>query len=121
MIGDYHYVEKGMKGYNPHGVSSALVHNEKGSWLLEGLESVGFYITPIPEKNAIGNGAITKAICAPEHQMDFEESFRKKGLIAASKRYFVIQSNIERSLKSEIMCAAVKVKRALKPSSRPHD
>lgn len=121
MIGDYHYVEEGMRGYNPHGVSSALVHNEKGSWLLEGLESVDFYITQIPERNAIGNSAIAKAICAPEHQADFEESFRNNGLIAAYKRHFVIQSNLTRSLKSGIMGAAVKVKRILIPSSRPHD
>lgn len=33
MIGDYHYVEKGMLGYNQYGVSSLLVHNVKGEKL----------------------------------------------------------------------------------------
>lgn len=116
MIGDYHYVEKGMKGYNPHGVSSALVHNEKGNNLLEGLEDFGFFIIKISERNAIGNRAITEAINAPKHQEDFEKTFRKNGLRTAFKLYFVTKSNIERTLKARIMDIAVKVKRVLIPT-----
>lgn len=121
MIGDYHYVEKGMKGYNSHGVSSALVHNEKGNYLLDGLDRFGFYITEIPKRNAIGNGAITKAINVPEHQADFEKMFKNCGLEAAFNLNFVIRSNIYRSLKSWIMSIALKVKRMMIPSSRLHD
>ncbi len=120
MIGDYHYVEKGMKGYNEHGVSSALVHNEKGEQLLTGLESVGFYIIEIPRRNATGNGAITRAIPAPEKHEEFEKVFVESGLMTASRLRFVISSNIKRSVKASMMEWAVKVKRMIMPSTRPH-
>ncbi|WP_297960247.1 Coenzyme F420 hydrogenase/dehydrogenase, beta subunit C-terminal domain [uncultured Ruminococcus sp.] len=121
MIGDYHYVEKGMNGYNEHGVSSALVHNEKGEQLLAELDSVGFYIIEIPRRNAIGNGAITRAIPAPAKHEEFEKFFVEKGLISASRLRFVIKSNIERSIKASMLKFAVKVKRFFLPSTRPHD
>ena len=121
MIGDYHYVEKGMKAYNEHGVSSALVHNEKGEKLLTELESTGFYITEIPKRNATGNGAITRAIPAPEKHEEFERVFVESGLTTASKLRFVIGSNIKRSVKAFVMEWAVKIKRVVVPSTRPHD
>lgn len=121
MIGDYHYVEEGMKGYNAHGVSSALVHNEKGERLLSGLDNYGFYLVEIPERNAMGNGAITRAIPAPNKQKDFEKVFVEKGIMSAARLPFVKWSNYRRSLKASILRIAVKIKRILVPSTRPRD
>ena len=121
MIGDYHYVEKGMKGYNSHGVSSALVHNPKGKELLTGIDTVGFRLVEINKRGALGNGAITRAIAAPEGHLQFRRVFEDKGLIKAASQGFVRKSNIQRAVKETIMHYGVAVKRLLFPSSRPHD
>lgn len=121
MIGDYHYVEEGMKGYNRHGVSSALVHNPKGKALLEGIDEVGFHLVEINKRGALGNGAITKAIPAPEGQLQFRKVFESEGLDKASKQGFVRKSNAQRAIKEAIMHYGVIAKRILVPSSRPHD
>ena len=121
MIGDYHYVEKGMKGYNRHGVSSALVHNPKGKALLDGIENIGFYLMKINKRGALGNGAITKAIPAPDRQAQFRRVFESEGLDKASNQGYVKKSSLQRTLKETIMHYGVIVKRIVVPSSRPHD
>lgn len=113
MIGDYHYVEKGMRGFNKHGVSSALVHNQKGQELLSDLS--GFILFAISKRGALGNAAITKAIPAPNLQKKFEEDFIRNGLFHAYRLPFVRKSNIKRDFISIIMNIGVKVKRFLFP------
>ena len=121
MIGDYHYVEEGMKGYNRHGVSSVLVHNSRGAALLAGIESVGFKLVEINARGALGNGAITKAIAAPEGHDEFRKVFEAEGLEKAADLGFVKRSYFQRALKEKVKRCGVKVKRFLIPSSRPRD
>ena len=118
MIGDYHYVEAGMKAYNKHGVSSALVHNTRGQELLNMIDD-SFILVEINARGALANGAITKAIVRPKHQAKFEATFVNKGLKAANKMWIVRESNLQRTTLETIMKYGVKIKRILKPSSRP--
>lgn len=107
--------------YNKHGVSSALVHNVKGQWLLADLNAEGFYLVEIRSTGALGNGAITRAIAPPEGHEDFRNIFESQGLKHAARQRFVKSSNIKRAIRERVMAAGVKVKRVLIPSSRPHD
>lgn len=118
MIGDYHYVEKGMKGYNPHGVSSAIVHNSKGLSLLKCLNDK-FELVHIKKRNALANGAIHRPIESPYGQENFQRVFESKGLTTASRLTIVRKSNFTRNLKSVFLFCAVRIKRIIKPSSRP--
>ena len=120
MIGDYHYVETGMKGYNPHGVSSAIVRSTKGQKLLEQLDS-SFNLVSISKRNGLANGAIHKPIAAPEGTEEYVTEFRENGLISAYGLRLVKQSNFKREIKQKMMHVVVKVKRILIPSSRPKE
>lgn len=121
MIGDYHYVEEGMKGYNRHGVSSALVHNPKGDALLEGLDQLGFRLIAISARGALGNGAILKAIPAPEGQAVFRSVFEAEGLEKAANLGFVRKLSFQRAIKQAVKHYGVRIKRTLFPSTRPQD
>jgi len=77
MLGDYHYVEKGMAGYNPNGVSSVLIHNEKGRYLLELCKNA--QLTQISPVGAKANGAIFNPISRPADKEAFSECFVNKG------------------------------------------
>ncbi len=120
MLGDYHYVEEGMKGYNPHGVSSILVHNQQGEKLLSLLGSE-FHLTPIQQRGAEANRAIFHPISAPENADAFVQTFIKEGLAKAGRLPMVRASNMKRFVKEKVMKCGVKVKRLLLPSSRPSD
>ena len=119
MIGDYHYVEKGMKGWNRHGVSSALVHNQKGRSLLEGLGEAGFFLTEIDGKGALGSRAVREAVRAPRGQARFRQVFESRGLVRAAGLGFVRRSNIRRAFRETFLRRAVAAKRFFIPSSRP--
>ncbi len=118
MIGDYHYVEQGMDGYNPHGVSSAMVHNSKGSELLS-IVRKDVDMVEIPKRNALANAAIHHPISAPKGTAKYKQVFLKSGLNRANRMLLVYKSNFKRSCKSNIMVIAVKLKRFLFPKSRP--
>ncbi|MSA01740.1 4Fe-4S dicluster domain-containing protein [Lactonifactor sp. BIOML-A3] len=120
MIGDYHSIEPGMRGYNEHGVSSALIHNEKGQKLIDLIDET-FTIFPISEKNAKANRAIFMAISKPEKQKVFEETFIRSGLESAYNLKFVKKTIIKRKFKTLFLKWGVKVKRILIPSSKPSD
>lgn len=118
MIGDYHYAEVGMAGFNPNGTSSVLVHNEKGRLMLSLLNS-SISLTKIHERAALANRAIHTAISSPPKAEKFARIYRKSGLSYASSLNFVKFNKIKRVLKENVMCVGVKVKRLLLPSSRP--
>lgn len=120
MIGDYHYVEEGMKAYNPHGVSSILIHSEKGKKLLSYLDD-SFSITSIDKRGALANGAIHYPIKAPKSRMHFANVFIRYGLRSANKLIVVKLSNIERKVKAIILKCGVKIKRIIIPSSKPQN
>ncbi|VBB39424.1 putative coenzyme F420-reducing hydrogenase [uncultured Spirochaetota bacterium] len=116
MIGDYHYVEKGMPGYDPGGVSVALVHTDKGKKLLA-LCQEAFSIIRIDPQGGLANGAIHRAFQVPERRNEFEIAFVRHGIVKAGKLPFVILSTLKRNLKYFIMKMGVKVKRIIIPSS----
>lgn len=118
MVGDYHYVEKGMGGYNPHGVSSAMVHNNKGKELISLVEKK-LSVIQIPRKNALANAAIHHPIAAPNGNMKYKKMYLNCGLIKAHSMWMVFKSNLERAFKAKVLSLAVKVKRVLRPNSRP--
>lgn len=120
MIGDYHYVEDGMKGYNRCGVSSAMSHNEKGNELVH-LVGDDFNLIHIPRKNALANGAIHHPISAPDGYRKYREVFVSKGILAAHRLSFVRRSNFNRKINSFVMKYGLKIKRLIFPGSRPVD
>lgn len=120
MIGDYHYVEEGMKGYNRCGVSSAMSHNEKGNELIQLIED-DFNLISIPKRNALANGAIHRAISAPEGFKKYREVFVTEGILAAHKLSFVRKSNLKRKVNAFVMKCGLKIKRLVFPHSRPAD
>ncbi len=119
MIGDYHYVEKGMPGFNSHAVSVAAVHNEKGEALLKMCSAENFRLVQIGRRGGLANGAIHKAVPKPDGQDEFRATFEKSGLHAASGLRFVRESRRKRNVKEKIKKAAVRIKRILIPSSLP--
>ncbi len=118
MIGDYHYVEPGMKMYNPHGVSSILLHNQKGKELVAMVDE-SFYINRINKAGAVSNSAINRPVVPPAKQDVFARVFREKGLMKAFSLGFVTLSNVKRKYKTPVLKFAVKIKRVLVPKSRP--
>lgn len=120
MIGDYHYVEKGMKGYNRCGVSSAMSHNEKGNELIR-LVGDDFNLIRIPKRNALANGAIHHPISAPEGYRKYREVFVNKGIFVAHELPFVRKSNFKRKINAFVMKYGLKIKRLIFPGSRPVD
>ncbi len=118
MIGDYHYVEDGMVGYNIHGVSSALIHNNKGNELISLLEK-NMNIVSIPERNALANGAIHHPIAAPKGYAKYKQIYLRQGLSKAHSMWIVVLSNYKRFCKAVFLKIAVKIKRKLWPISRP--
>lgn len=120
MIGDYHYAEEGMKGYNPHGTSSVLVHNAKGKKLLDMLGDE-IQLVQIQPRCALANRAIHHAIPALPNASNFAEEFRKNGIIKASNSSFVHRNQIERWCKEKFMHYGIKIKRLIMPSARPHN
>jgi len=119
MLGDYHYVETGMKGYNPGGVSSILVHNEKGKQLLDIDDS--FDLVQISKRCAEANRAIFRPIPAPEGKEKFGRVFVEKGLQKAGSLPMVRLSNFQRAAKATVLKWGVRVKRLLRPSSAPKE
>ena len=120
MIGDYHYVEAGMKGYNRCGVSSAMSHNEKGNELVHLVDS-DFNLVHIPKRNALANGAIHHPISAPKGYRKYREVFVTKGILAAHRLFFVRKSNVKRKINTFVMKYGIKIKRLIFPKSRPVD
>lgn len=118
LIGDYHYVEEGMDGYNPHGVSSAMAHNNKGKKLILLIESSSNVIQ-IPRGNALANGAIHHPIAAPKGNVEYKQVYLKQGLNKAHGMWRVTKSNVERIIKAQFLKIAVKIKRIIFPNSRP--
>ena len=120
MIGDYHYVEAGMKGYNRCGVSSAMSHNEKGNELIH-LVGDDFNLIHIPKRNALANGAIHHPISAPNGYKKYREVFVDKGILAAHRLPFVRRANFKRKINAFVMKYGLKIKRLIFPNSRPVD
>lgn len=118
MIGDYHYVETGMVGYNPHGVSSAIVHDQKGKELMD-IVDTSLNIARISRRNALANGAIHHPISKPQGAIQYRAIFQTSGLNKAHSLWMVTISNLERTIKASCMKLAVKIKRIVKPSSKP--
>lgn len=81
-MGDYHLAAGGaVRPYNPNGVSSAVVHTEKGERLLELAED--FYVKDIPLKNVMYSEAYSKAIPVYKNRREFGETLSREGLDAA--------------------------------------
>lgn len=121
MIGDYHYVEPGMRGYNANGVSSILIHNKKGQYLIDRVPTNEFVLTQINARNALANAAISHSIKAPKGEKYFHDTFAKNGLKKANSLLIVLISNCQRKLKFNILKYGVRLKRLLFPSSKPNN
>lgn len=116
MIGDYHYVEKGMKGYNSHGVSSALVHTEKGEELVKNIHDI-FSVFPITEKAAMSNGSIISPIKRPSNADEYLKIYLEKGIFSAHKIFKIRIEHCYKKYKQRIKEKLVKLKRLLLPIS----
>lgn len=80
-IGDFHLSASSagkIKPYNINGVSSAIVHTEKGKKLITGIKH--FLISNISVKQALYSEAYVKAIPAKKNRNEFGKVFALEGL-----------------------------------------
>lgn len=81
-IGDYHLASGGNAvPYNRLGVSSTIVHTQKGEALLQRLRQ--FYLEQIPLKNVMYSEAYHRAIPEKANRKEFGTVFSQRGLVAA--------------------------------------
>ena len=81
-IGDYHLASGGkFKPYNSDGVSSVVVHNQKGDYLLSIAENC--LIEEVPIKNVLYSEAYYKAIPKRWNRKEFGKVLSTKGLESA--------------------------------------
>lgn len=62
VIGDFHAAEKGLKEYNPYGVSEAFPIGDKGKYLIDCLKKHGYSVGPADKTKAMGNMALIRPI-----------------------------------------------------------
>lgn len=117
MIGDYHYVEKGMQSYNEHGVSSALVHSEKGEELMNQICDV-FTVFNISKKGAMSNGSIIKPVARPKYADRYIEVYKKKGIFASHNIPIIRIRYNGKKYKQKIKEKLVRIKRKIIPLSK---
>ena len=110
-IGDFHLSAscKGkVKPYNKNGVSSAIVHTDKGEQLIKSLSN--FIIDEIPIKQALYSEAYYKAIPAKANRKEFGKVFELDGLEKACRLKSIkkIENREQRIHKVKSQCAKVK-------------
>lgn len=111
-IGDYHVAYGGkVKPYNFYGVSSAIVHTNKGRELLDGLQE--FFIEPVELSSALYSGAYIHAIKAKANRKEFAMVFSRDGLDAACNLPSVKLIENTEILHDKFMLIGSKIKQAL--------
>lgn len=110
-IGDFHLSAscKGkVKPYNVNGVSSAIVHTDKGEELISKL--INFNISKIPLKEALYSEAYLKAIPKKSNREEFGKVFATEGLQSACqlKSVLKIEKNEKRIRSIKSKCAKIK-------------
>lgn len=111
-IGDYHVAYGGkVRPYNFYGVSSAIVHTNKGQELLTGLE--GFFIEPVELSSVLYSGAYSHAIKAKANRKEFARVFSENGLDAACNLHSVKLIEKCESIHDKAMTMGSKIKRVL--------
>lgn len=111
-IGDYHLAAGGqVKPYNPEGVSSALVHTNKGEYLVSIAEN--FSYEGIPVKNALYSEAYCKAIPARRNREEFGHAFAEGGLEAACDLKSIRSIEKKLARKAWVRKQGVKIKRLI--------
>lgn len=113
MIGDYHYSAPGRTAYNPHGVSVALPHNEKGTVLLQNVNTT-FNLINVDKHSALMNKAIHTATPKKILRNRYSRLIRKKGLVEAHEDFFIQISIKGKQVKYSCIGALVKIKRKIK-------
>lgn len=116
-IGDYHYVEKGMNGWNPHGVSVLLPHNVKGNEIIALINKNNFTLVEISKRGALANGSLYRSIPEPKNRTQFIETYVSKGLNQACKLSFVRRSNLKRKFDELYLLIGIRLKRLVYPIS----
>lgn len=110
-IGDYHLAFGGtVKPYNPNGVSSCIVHTDKGMDLINGLED--FLIEPVTVKSVLYSEAYYKAIPQRKNRAEFGRVFSESGLEAACGLKSIDRIEKELALKKSLKHKAAVAKKA---------
>lgn len=89
VIGDFHAAEKGLKEYNPYGVSVAFPIGDKGKYLMDCLKNQGYSVGPADKTKAMGNTALIKPIEKLHTRNRFSYTLRTRGLERACADPFV--------------------------------
>ncbi len=111
-IGDYHIAAGGkVDPYNPDGVSSVIVHNERGMTMLSLAEN--FFIEEVPLKNVLYSEAYYRAIPARANRREFGEVFSKDGLEAACSLPSVKRIDFALARKAQIKTIGAKIKKVI--------
>lgn len=95
-IGDYHAVTPGSVVYNELGVSSIIVHTERGVVFLPCVEDVGFFLRPISLDSARNNRALTEPIPRMPNRAIFVALYQRAGLDAACRARSTVVAEIIR-------------------------
>ena len=111
-IGDYHLASGGQaKPYNPDGVSSAVLHTDKGENLISIAKN--FYFEKIPVKNVLYSEAYHRCIPSRRNRKEFGVVFSQKGFAAACMIKSIARIEKELSIKKHIKIVGASIKRAL--------
>lgn len=111
-IGDYHLAAGGAhKPYNKDGVSSAILHTEKGRHLASIAKD--FYFIEIPIRNAMYSEAYHRCISARKNREEYGRVFAKEGLEAACRIKSIKIIEIQLKIRFFIKTCGARVKRLL--------
>lgn len=89
--------------------------------MLANSDTAGFNLVEINKRGTLRNGAITRAISAPEGHDIFRKISEDKGLETVAVLGFVKRSNIKRAVREVVITNGVKIKRLLMLSTKPKD
>ena len=111
-LGDFHNIVANDKFYNKNGVSSAIVHTEKGKELLSIVENVR--LEQVDISKAAKNRGYYEAIPEKKNRDEYGKVFSTQGLMAASSLKSCKKIEKQDKIKAKVMVFLVKVRSILR-------
>lgn len=109
-IGDYHVAYgTSVRPNHKDGVSSCIVHTERGAELIDHLE--GFYLERVSTKNVLYSEAYSRAIPARKNRLEYGRVFAQEGLEAACELKSILLIERRLAVKRKILRYGSQIKR----------
>lgn len=111
-IADYHNITKDNPLYNKNGVSSMIVHTDKGMELIS--KTSDFIIKEVPVESAAKNAAYIKATPVRFNRKQFGKVFAEQGLAAAASLTSCRIDDLFEKIKKSVLQVFVDIKHMLR-------